>query len=389
MLYAALLRDPLGAESLQRPPCAGCSSKAFRAARCAHGKRAHAGALGAVLPDAVGHRAAACSWRWRVPWYLDAVRSSTAWTTRASCSGTASSFTTTSTGWARACTPPRRAATFTYFIEQGGYAIFPWVALVPGALRGVSRLQAALAETRRTTLALHRGRSGSSFTLLPDGASGAPSSTTTSSRCFPALAILIGALHRPAVGGGHRRPRACADLRAAFFMPGGQGPGRATRRTSPISSSTTTTVRTPGAGHQADRPVHRPRCSGPEICWRSRCSACGGYLCFEAFRPGQEGAGLRAPWRWPGAWLGGGAAGARGARAAAACPRCCWWAWRVWSWSAVYAGRTRRSSGKRRAGRSCGSSAGRWWRVAWACLAGSARYRGRWRDPLADALSER
>jgi 4-amino-4-deoxy-L-arabinose transferase-like glycosyltransferase len=31
--------------------------------------------------------------------------------------------------------------TFTYFIEQGGYAIFPWVALVPGALAVSSRLQ--------------------------------------------------------------------------------------------------------------------------------------------------------------------------------------------------------------------------------------------------------
>ena len=31
--------------------------------------------------------------------------------------------------------------TFTYFIEQGGYAIFPWVALLPGAFAVVSRLQ--------------------------------------------------------------------------------------------------------------------------------------------------------------------------------------------------------------------------------------------------------
>ncbi len=31
--------------------------------------------------------------------------------------------------------------TFIYFIEQGGYAIFPWVALLPGALAVVSRLR--------------------------------------------------------------------------------------------------------------------------------------------------------------------------------------------------------------------------------------------------------
>jgi 4-amino-4-deoxy-L-arabinose transferase-like glycosyltransferase len=30
---------------------------------------------------------------------------------------------------------------FIYFIEQGGYAIFPWVALLPGAFAGVSRLK--------------------------------------------------------------------------------------------------------------------------------------------------------------------------------------------------------------------------------------------------------
>ncbi len=31
--------------------------------------------------------------------------------------------------------------TFTYFIEQGGYAIFPWVGLLPGALAVISRLR--------------------------------------------------------------------------------------------------------------------------------------------------------------------------------------------------------------------------------------------------------
>jgi len=31
--------------------------------------------------------------------------------------------------------------TFTYFIEQGGYAVFPWIALVPGALATVSRIK--------------------------------------------------------------------------------------------------------------------------------------------------------------------------------------------------------------------------------------------------------
>ncbi len=31
--------------------------------------------------------------------------------------------------------------TFTYFIEQGGYAMFPWVALIPGALATVARFK--------------------------------------------------------------------------------------------------------------------------------------------------------------------------------------------------------------------------------------------------------
>ena len=35
--------------------------------------------------------------------------------------------------------------TFIYFIEQGGYALFPWVALLPGALAVVSPHAAARA----------------------------------------------------------------------------------------------------------------------------------------------------------------------------------------------------------------------------------------------------
>ncbi len=38
--------------------------------------------------------------------------------------------------------------TFIYFIEQGGFAIFPWVALVPGALAGVVRLRLGAQDTR-------------------------------------------------------------------------------------------------------------------------------------------------------------------------------------------------------------------------------------------------
>jgi 4-amino-4-deoxy-L-arabinose transferase-like glycosyltransferase len=38
--------------------------------------------------------------------------------------------------------------TFIYFIEQGGYAIFPWVALLPGALALVSRLRLRALDVR-------------------------------------------------------------------------------------------------------------------------------------------------------------------------------------------------------------------------------------------------
>lgn len=38
--------------------------------------------------------------------------------------------------------------TFIYFIEQGGFAIFPWVALIPGALAGVARLRLGAQDAR-------------------------------------------------------------------------------------------------------------------------------------------------------------------------------------------------------------------------------------------------
>lgn len=46
--------------------------------------------------------------------------------------------------------------TFTYFLEQGGYAIFPWVALVPGALAVVSRarLRSASPKDKLTLMAV-------------------------------------------------------------------------------------------------------------------------------------------------------------------------------------------------------------------------------------------
>ncbi len=37
---------------------------------------------------------------------------------------------------------------FIYFIEQGGFAVFPWVALVPGALAGVTRIRLGAQDSR-------------------------------------------------------------------------------------------------------------------------------------------------------------------------------------------------------------------------------------------------
>ncbi len=57
--------------------------------------------------------------------------------------------------------------TFTYFIEQGGFAIFPWVALLPGAFAVVSRLRAALAGQGGPPGAHRRAVGG--LLLLPAG----------------------------------------------------------------------------------------------------------------------------------------------------------------------------------------------------------------------------
>jgi 4-amino-4-deoxy-L-arabinose transferase-like glycosyltransferase len=78
--------------------------------------------------------------------------------------------------------------TFIYFIEQGGFAIFPWVALVPGAFAVVSRLRVR-SEKRADHLALIAALwVAFSFTLL------ASSATKFHHYVFPVLpglAILI------------------------------------------------------------------------------------------------------------------------------------------------------------------------------------------------------
>ena len=80
-----------------------------------------------------------------------------------------------------------------------------------------------------------------------------PSSTTTSSRCSPGLAILIALfIDRLWEEGLPRTPMSLA-LRARALHPRGQGPGRQRPRTSPTSSSTTTTGRT----RTSSSPAHR------------------------------------------------------------------------------------------------------------------------------------
>ncbi|MGA9525623.1 MAG: hypothetical protein WBV82_29460, partial [Myxococcaceae bacterium] len=78
--------------------------------------------------------------------------------------------------------------TFTYFIEQGGFGIFPWVALVPGALALVSRLRLRSSDTADHVGVLATVWVAFTFTLL--GAS----STKFHHYVFPilpGLAVLI------------------------------------------------------------------------------------------------------------------------------------------------------------------------------------------------------
>ncbi|HEX9507939.1 MAG TPA: dolichyl-phosphate-mannose--protein mannosyltransferase, partial [Myxococcales bacterium] len=79
--------------------------------------------------------------------------------------------------------------TFAYFIEQGGYGIFPWIALVPGALMlaGRSRFRSTEPRSQLSALALLWG--AFAFALF------ASSATKFHHYIFPALpplAILIG-----------------------------------------------------------------------------------------------------------------------------------------------------------------------------------------------------
>jgi 4-amino-4-deoxy-L-arabinose transferase-like glycosyltransferase len=78
--------------------------------------------------------------------------------------------------------------TFIYFIEQGGFGIFPWVALLPGALAVVSRLQLRSRDNADHLALMAVLWAAFSFTLL------ASSATKFHHYVFPvlpALAVLI------------------------------------------------------------------------------------------------------------------------------------------------------------------------------------------------------
>jgi 4-amino-4-deoxy-L-arabinose transferase-like glycosyltransferase len=78
---------------------------------------------------------------------------------------------------------------FTYFLQQGGYAIFPWVALIPGALFMAARSQARGKSTRDQVVWIGLLWTAVSFVLV------AVSATKFPHYIFPALpglALLIG-----------------------------------------------------------------------------------------------------------------------------------------------------------------------------------------------------
>ena len=76
-----------------------------------------------------------------VPWYVAMSAVPDGGRRGEDSSGTASSSTTTSNRLVAGVHTTTPGGTFIYFIEQGGYAIFPWVALLPGALAVVSPLR--------------------------------------------------------------------------------------------------------------------------------------------------------------------------------------------------------------------------------------------------------
>src|SRR5260370_11243678 len=78
--------------------------------------------------------------------------------------------------------------TFAYFIEQGGYGIFPWIALVPGALMLAGRSRFRSTEPRSQLSALSLLWAGFAFALV---ASSAPKFHHYSFPPVPPLAILL------------------------------------------------------------------------------------------------------------------------------------------------------------------------------------------------------
>jgi 4-amino-4-deoxy-L-arabinose transferase-like glycosyltransferase len=78
---------------------------------------------------------------------------------------------------------------FTYFIQQGGYAIFPWVALIPGALYVAAKSQARKLDPRNQIIWIGILWSALAFILVGSSATKFPHYIFPA---LPGLAILMG-----------------------------------------------------------------------------------------------------------------------------------------------------------------------------------------------------
>ena len=136
---------------------------------------------------------------------------------------------------------------FVYFIEQGGYALFPWVALLPGALAVVSPMRLRGLDVRGRVAFIALVWTLFSFLLMD-------ASATKFHHDFlpvlPGVAILV-ALFLDQHWAEGPAAHAVRSSSARCCSSSWRRTSRPRPRTSPISSSTTTSARTRRAGHRA------------------------------------------------------------------------------------------------------------------------------------------
>ena len=187
---------------------------------------------------------------------------------------------------------------FIYFIEQGGYAIFPWVTLLPGALAMVSPLRLRGLDVRGRVAFIALVWTVFSFLLMD------ASATKFHHYVLPGAARRgdpHGDVPRPALGGRAGGARDPAPARGGALLPGGEGPrddaqGLHRSLRLQLRARRIRTTSTPGGGLRLVPPAapdRRPRRSGPA---RARSLDDGGHRRGGPGRPVQDPR-ARAPGR--------------------------------------------------------------------------------------------